>query len=133
MFCDVVRKGRIFTSMTFYSRKTVMVSNVEILILNQSSFQFLNKRWLTGNRPGSTRRETGRKNLLAQHPYYLVLYIDELSAPCQKLQQIETLMVMYSNILFLHLDLYVCSVEYCPVKYLTRYSTNFLLAISSLL
>ena len=29
----------------------------------------LNKSRLTGNRPGSTRRETGRKKSLPQHPY----------------------------------------------------------------
>ena len=33
------------------------------------SHVLLNKRRLTGNRPGSERRETGRKKLLPQHPY----------------------------------------------------------------
>ena len=47
-----------------------MVSNVELLILSQSSVQLLNKTWLTGNWPGSTRHETGRKNSLSQHPYF---------------------------------------------------------------
>ena len=32
------------------------------------SHVFSNKRRLTGNRPGSERRETGRKKLLPQHP-----------------------------------------------------------------
>ena len=34
------------------------------------SHVFSNKRRLTGNRPGSERRETGRKKLLPQHPYF---------------------------------------------------------------
>ena len=33
------------------------------------SHVFSNKRRLTGNRPGSERRETGRKKLLPQHLY----------------------------------------------------------------
>ena len=33
------------------------------------SYVLLNKRRLTGNRPGSARRETGRKKSLPQHPY----------------------------------------------------------------
>ena len=33
------------------------------------SHVLLNKRRLTGNQPGSTRRETGRKKSLPQHPY----------------------------------------------------------------
>ena len=37
-----------------------------------ASHVLLNKRRLTGNRPGSARRETGRKKLLPQHPYYQV-------------------------------------------------------------
>ena len=32
------------------------------------SYVLLNKRQLTGNRPGSARRETGRKKSLPQHP-----------------------------------------------------------------
>ena len=35
------------------------------------SYVLLNKRRLTGNRPGSARRETGRKKSLPQHPYKL--------------------------------------------------------------
>ena len=34
-----------------------------------ASHVLLNKRRLTGNRPGSARRETGRKKSLPQHPY----------------------------------------------------------------
>ena len=33
------------------------------------SHVLLNKRWLTGNRPGNTRRETGREKSLLQHLY----------------------------------------------------------------
>ena len=46
--------------------------HVRILVLQYgrliASYVLLNKRWLTGNRPGSTRRETGRKKSLLQHP-----------------------------------------------------------------
>ena len=38
-----------------------------------ASHVLLNKRRLTGNRPGSARRETGRKKSLPQHPYLKVL------------------------------------------------------------
>ena len=38
----------------------------------------LNKRRLTGNRPGSARRETGRKKSLPQHQYQLQTFQNQL-------------------------------------------------------